>query len=411
MVFVIDPQNAGISGNMFIGALVDMGADSECVKNLMEAVALSFGGVEVSLDIVNKSGIEATFCDVSVIDDEHEHNHHINFNDFMAKIDSLKSEGVPNLTDEMVELAKSVFMRIAISEANVHGKSLEDIHFHEVGAADAVADVFGTIYGYFDLGMCDERVVGLPIAVGGGTVETAHGIIPVPAPATLDILKDGAKYFGGPVNTELATPTGVALYMELCDEFLEFSPMMSPEAIAYGAGSKELDFPNVLRIIKSIDENVKEKISVIETNIDHMSSEELGFLFDILLIEGALDVSMVSIIMKKNRPGHLIKIISKPDLVDHLVSILFKETGTLGIRVSENIHRGVAERQIVPLDINVGGHLYTINFKIGVVGDDIISHRPEYEDIRRISVEQDIPLIEIREVANTMIRDFLENAE
>ena len=165
MVFVIDPQNAGISGNMFIGALVDMGADSECVKNLMEAVALSFGGVEVSLDIVNKSGIEATFCDVSVIDEEHEHNHHINFNDFIAKIDSLKSEGIPNLTDEMVELAKSVFMRIAISEANVHGKSLEDIHFHEVGAADAVADVFGTIYGYFDLGMCDERVVGSSFAI------------------------------------------------------------------------------------------------------------------------------------------------------------------------------------------------------------------------------------------------------
>ena len=118
---------------------------------------------------------------------------------------------------------------------------------------------------------------------------------------------------------------------------------------------------------------------------------------------------MTSIIMKKNRPGHLIKIISKPDLVDHLVNILFKETGTLGIRVSENTHRGIAERQFVPLDINVGGHLYTINFKVAFIGDEIISHRPEYEDIRAIAVEQDIPLIEIREVANTMIRDFLEN--
>ncbi|MDO5849716.1 MAG: nickel pincer cofactor biosynthesis protein LarC [Methanobacteriaceae archaeon] len=411
MVFVIDPQNAGISGNMFIGALVDMGADKESVKNLMESVALSFGGVEVSLDTVNKVSVEATFCNVTVIDGDNENNHHIHFNDFIDKIDSLKDEGIPNLTDDMVELAKAVFMRIAVSEANVHGKSLEDVHFHEVGAADAVADVFGTVFCYFDLGMCDEHVVGLPIAVGGGTVKTAHGIIPVPAPATLDILKGGAKYFGGPVNTELATPTGVALYMELCDEFLEFSPMMSPEAVGYGAGSKELDFPNVLRIVKSKEENRKEKISVIETNIDHMSGEELGFLYDILLIEGALDVSMTSIVMKKNRPGHLIKIISKPDLVDHLVSILFKETGTLGIRVSENIHRGVAERQMVPLDINVGGHLYTINFKIGFIGDEIISHRPEYEDIRRISVEQDIPLIEIREVANAMIRDFLENSE
>lgn len=427
MVFVIDPQNAGISGNMFIGALVDMGADKEDVKNIMENVANSFGGVEVSLDKINKSGIEATFCNVSVIDEECESNHHIHFNDFINKIDSLKDKKIPNLTHEMVELAKSVFLRIAISESKVHGKSLDEVHFHEVGAADAVADVFGTIFAYFDLEMDKDKVVGLPISVGGGTVKTAHGIIPVPAPATLDILKGldnnqngeicefndslkgEAKYVGGPVNSELATPTGVALYMELCDEYLEFAPMMSPEDISYGAGSKEFDFPNVLRIIKSKEENEKEKISVIETNIDHMSGEELGFLFDILLIEGALDVSMTSIIMKKNRPGHLIKIISKPDLVDHLVNILFKETGTLGIRVSENTHRGIAERQFVPLDINVGGHLYTINFKVASIGDEIISHRPEYEDIRRIAVEQDIPLIEIREVANTMIRDFLEN--
>ena len=131
----------------------------------------------------------------------------------------------------------------------------------------------------------------------------------------------------------------------------------------------------------------------------------------LIVIEGASDVSMVPIVMKKNRPGHLIKIISKPKLVDHLVNILFKETGTLGIRVSEYTHRGIAERQFVPLEINVGGHVYTINFKVATIGDDIISHRPEYEDIRRISVEQDIPLIEIRDVANTMIRDFLENID
>lgn len=172
---------------------------------------------------------------------------------------------------------------------------------------------------------------------------------------------------------------------------------------------QEFDFPNVLRVVKSKVTNEKHRICVIETNIDHMSGEELGYLFDILLIEGASDVSMVPITMKKNRPGHLIKIISNPSMVDHLVDILFKETGTLGIRVSENTHRGVAERQFIPIDIEVGGHVYTINFKIGLIGDDIISHRAEYEDLRRIAVEQDIPLTEIREVANTMIRDYLEN--
>ena len=383
MVYIIDPQNAGISGNMIIGALVDLGADGEKVKNLMEDVAVDFGEVEVSLNKVNKSGIDATFCNVKTIDEDNENNHHVHFPDFMEKIDLLKYADIENLTDEMVEMAKKVFKRIAISESRVHGKSLEEVHFHEVGAADAVADVLGSICAYFDLGMDKDKVK--------------------------DFSKGEAKCVGGPVNSELATPTGCALYMEFCDEFLEFAPMMSPEEIAYGCGSKEFDFPNVLRIIKSKNANGKHKVSVIETNIDHMSGEELGFLFDLLLIEGASDVSMVPITMKKNRPGHLIKIISKPDLVDHLVNILFKETGTLGIRVSENTHRGVAERQFVPLDINVGNHIYTINFKIGLIGDEIISHRPEYEDLRRISVEQDIPLIEIRDVANTMIRDYLEN--
>ena len=172
---------------MIIGALVDMGADNERIKNLMEAVACDFGEVEVSLDKVDKNGIAATFCNVRTIDEENENNHHMHFIDFYEKIESLKSENIENLTDEMVDKAKRVFKRIAISESRVHGKSLEDVHFHEVGAADAVADVFGSIYAYYDLGMDKDKVVGLPISVGGGTAKTAHGIIPIPAPASIDI--------------------------------------------------------------------------------------------------------------------------------------------------------------------------------------------------------------------------------
>ena len=141
MVYIIDPQNAGISGNMIIGALVDLGADGEKVKGLMEDVAVDFGEVEVSLNKVNKSGIDATFCNVKTIDEDNENNHHVHFPDFMEKIDLLKYADIENLTDEMVEMAKKVFKRIAISESSVHGKSLEEVHFHEVGAADAVADV------------------------------------------------------------------------------------------------------------------------------------------------------------------------------------------------------------------------------------------------------------------------------
>ena len=272
MTIIIDPQSSGIAGNMLIGAFVDLGADAGELKEVMEKSAHDFGEVEVTFTKVSKHGIESTFCHVEML----EHKHSVHFKDFISKIRDLDLDEKGSLT-----LQARIFERIALAESRVHGKSLEEVHFHEVGASDAVADVIGSVYAYYSLGYDSQKIIGLPIAVGGGRVKTAHGTIPVPAPAVVEILK-GAVMIGGPVDSELATPTGSAIYMELCDEIKEFIPSVKPANVGYGAGRKDFDHPNVLRIIETLDMSESDRIDVIETNLDHLTGEEIGYLFDVL---------------------------------------------------------------------------------------------------------------------------------
>lgn len=209
-----------------------------------------------------------------------------------------------------------------------------------------MADVIGSIYAYYSLKFNEQKIIGLPIAVGGGRVKTTHGTIPVPAPAVMEILK-GIPIIGGPVDSELATPTGSAIYAEICDEIKEFIPQIKPKNIGYGAGKKDFNHPNVLRIIESSDISESDEIDVIETNLDHLTGEEIGYLFDKLLEAGASDVSITPIIMKKNRQGSLLKVISQKQNRDRLIDVIFKETGSLGIRIAPNMHRGIAKREFV----------------------------------------------------------------
>jgi uncharacterized protein (TIGR00299 family) protein len=402
MVFIIDPQQSGIAGNMLVGAFVDMGVNPDKMKNIMETVANQFGQATVTLNKINKTGIQSTYCSVEIPEEE---NHHIHYTDLIKKFDEI-SKNSP-YDKKIFEMAKKVFQRIAESESQIHGEPLDKIHFHEVGACDAVADVIGSVYGYYELGLDKTTVIGLPVSVGGGTIKSAHGRIPVPVPATLDILK-GVTIKGGPVDTELATPTGSALYMAFCDEFQEFQPSIKPEKIAYGAGKKEFNFPNVLRIIQSKDTIEAHKIEVIETNLDHLNGEQLGYLFDKLISEGANDVLIIPVIMKKNRPGHLLKVISKTSNTEHLLNIIFNETGSLGIRVTPMTHRGIAKREFINLPVEINQKEYEVTFKIGYVNDEIISNRPEYEDIKKIALETKLPLKKVMDKATSTINQYLK---
>jgi len=387
MTVIIDPQSSGISGNMIIGALVDLGADSNKLKEVMEYSARNFGGVEVNFEKINKKGIDSTYCHVEMLNSDH----HIHYNQLKEKINQLE------LDENIKKTSVNIFKRIAIAEAKVHGKTLEDIHFHEVGASDAVADVIGSVYAYYSLNLDKQNIIGLPIAVGGGNVNTAHGILPVPAPAVLEILK-GLNFKGGPVSSELATPTGCAIYSELCDEIKEFIPQIKAQKIGYGAGRKEFDHPNVLRIILAENISRSDQIDVIETNIDHLTGEEIGYLFEILLAAGASDVSITPIIMKKNRQGSLLKVISKKSKRDELVDLIFRETGSLGIRISPNIHRGIAKREFIKKNFEIEGKTYKVTFKIAYNNNEIISSRPEYEDLKKIAGETNLSLREVKEL-------------
>lgn len=389
MAIIIDPQTGGIAGNMIIGALVDLGADENKLKEIMEYAASGFGKVEVSFEKIVKKGISSTYCHVEMV----EKSPVFHFNELIEKIESL------DLDKKIIEMSVRIFKRIAIAESKVHGSSLEKVHFHEVGASDAVADVIGAVYAYFDLNLDSHEIIGLPIALGGGRVKTAHGILPVPAPAVVEILK-GANCLGGPIDSELATPTGSAIYMEFCNTLEEFLPSISPLAIGYGAGMKDFDFPNILRIIKTEEIGEGDQVDVIETNIDHLTGEEIGYLFDKLLEEGARDVSVTPIIMKKNRQGSLLKVISKREVREHIIDVMFKEIGTLGIRIAPNIHRGIAKREFVKKEVEVANETFEVTFKVGYFNNQIISKRPEFEDIKKISEKTNLPLKEVNSIVS-----------
>jgi hypothetical protein len=387
MTIIIDPQGSGISGNMIIGAFVDLGADEHELKEIMENSAAEFGKIDVTFEKTCKHGVDSTFCHVEMLENKPAPN----YPEFISKIENL------DLDEDIKQTSINIFKRIAEAESKVHGKTLDEIHFHEVGASDAVADVIGSVYAYYSLGYDSEKIIGLPIAVGGGRVETSHGTLPVPVPAVVEILND-ANMIGGPVESELATPTGCAIYMELCDEIREFIPLTKPEKIGYGAGKKDFDHPNVLRMIESSEICESDEIDVIETNIDHLTGEEIGYLFDVLLNAGASDVSITPIIMKKNRQGSLLKVISRNENREGILNVIFKETGSLGIRIAPNIHRGIAKREFVVETFNINGKDYDVTFKTGYVNGRVISRRPEYEDLKRIAKDSGLALKDIKEM-------------
>lgn len=398
MTIIIDPQTGGIAGNMIIGALVDLGCDPNKLKSIMESVAIEFGKIEVNFKKVNKKGINSTFCNVKMLEEKEP----ICFKEFLEKINKLP------INSKVLKKSKNIFTRIAIAESKVHGKSLEEVHFHEIGTSDAVADVIGSVYSYYSLGLDKTKVIGLPIALGGGSVKSAHGIIPVPGPATLEIL-NGGRCYGGPVKAELATPTGAAIYMEFCDEINEFIPIISPKKIGYGAGSKDLDYPNVLRIIKGKEIVEKDTVTVLETNIDHLTGEEIGYLFNKLLNEGASDVSITPIIMKKNRQGSLLKVICKKNNAENLLKIIFKEVGTLGIRILPYVHRGITKREFKKIDMKINNEVFDIKYKIAYLDNEIISKKAEYEDIKRIAKKTNLSLKEIRNIADLEFNKSIYN--
>ena len=339
--------SSGISGNMTLGALTEIIGDENYLVN--ELKKLNVDGYKIEISKKVKNGITGTYVDVMLEHDhEHEHHHHHehrNLNDVNNIIDK------SSLDDNVKDLAKKIFIRVARAESKVHNKPLEEVHFHEVGAIDSIVDIVGTAILINKIN--PDKVISSIVNDGYGFIQCAHGKMAVPVPATSEIFTDaGVKFRQIDIDTELVTPTGAAIIAELSDEF-KVMPAMNVEKIGWGAGYKDIEIPNVLKgYLGKMDEK-DNSICVMETNIDDSSGEILGYTSEKLFEEGALDVFFTPIFMKKNRPAYRLTVACKKGEMEKLQNIIFRETTTIGIRYRFE-ERKVLKREEAEIDTKYG---------------------------------------------------------
>ena len=422
---------SGISGDMFLGALVDAGVSPKLLQDTVAALGL---GAKLEVSRVIRSGISSTKVDVWVDGEkdmpreeywakqeashshahhdhhghEHEHSHehhhshgessraeapaphkHERSHPHRGLSEIRKIISAARISDSAKKTAISIFEALGAAEAKIHDVPVDNIHFHEVGSVDAIVDIVCAAVGVEALGV--DEIVCSPLNVGGGMVKCAHGTFPVPAPATVELLKN-APVYSADVQAELVTPTGAAIVKTLAKRFGAF-PGIKIEKSAYGAGSRDFSgHPNVLRIV--IGEAVKmsaktgsETISVLEANLDDLNPQVFGYVMDRLLDEGALDVFGVPVQMKKNRPGTLLTVLCKTEDSDKLLRLIFSETTTLGVRRREESRETLARRWE-----SVRTEWGEVRIKIASMNGTVTNYAPEYEDCRRIAEEHHVPL-------------------
>ncbi|MEN6521657.1 MAG: nickel pincer cofactor biosynthesis protein LarC [Armatimonadota bacterium] len=380
---------AGISGDMTLGALIGVGADPEKLRE-----ALSCLGVEgYTLDVkrTEKNHIAAT--DVEVVM-EHHHHHHRRLGDILSIIDG------SSLSDWVKEKSGAIFKRLAEAEATVHGSSPDDVHFHEVGAVDAIIDIIGTAICLELIGR--PKIVSSPMPTFHGFATGSHGTFPLPAPATMELLK-GVPWREVGAEGELVTPTGAAIITTLSSDFGPMPPM-SVEKVGYGAGTQDHGFPNVLRVMlgETVDKKTPaDEVSVIQTNIDDLNPQIYDFVMDRLFAVGALDVFLSPIQMKKNRPGMLLSVICSPELEQKVIETLLRETSTLGVRI-QRMERACLERQWQEVETEFG----KVRIKIGQLNGRIMNASPEYDDCKRAASERGVP---VKQVYDAAIAAFIGN--
>jgi pyridinium-3,5-bisthiocarboxylic acid mononucleotide nickel chelatase len=388
---------SGISGDMTLGALVDAGCPVELLRT--ELGGLDVPGWELTAEKVWKNGMAATYVTVKTVDQ----SKHRSLSAILEIVEKSK------LAAGVRERAAAIFRKLGEAEARVHDVALEKIHFHEVGAVDAIVDIVGACVGFAELGI--DRFACSALNVGGGTARMAHGVLPVPAPATANLLQGKPTYSNG-VQKELVTPTGAAIVATLCEVFGP-QPGMTVSAIGYGAGSADLEGqPNVLRIMvgeeietrkgeeksaqtgvsfeaqgKSVLPGFDEEIAVIEANLDDMNPQIYGYFLEKALGMGALDVYTTPVQMKKNRPGTLLTVLCRPADTDALMGLIFAETTTFGARSYR------AQRRVLPREwVNVTTGYGDVRIKVSRVNGHIRHAVPEYEDCRKLAEGKNVPL-------------------
>jgi pyridinium-3,5-bisthiocarboxylic acid mononucleotide nickel chelatase len=422
---------SGVSGDMFLGALVDAGIPAALLEETVRALDVE---AELKIGRVSRNGIHATKVDVyshgqkdSPREAGPEHGHeadhgvvvyghghaaelrepsHAQSGSASAASEKQPARGLEEirriisrakLRESIQRTAIEIFEALALAEAKIHQVSIGQVHFHEVGAVDAMVDIVCAAVGAEELAV--DELLGSPLNLGSGTVRCAHGTLPVPAPATLELLQGVPVYSSG-VQAELVTPTGAAIVKTLVRRFLPFPPM-KVDKIGYGAGTRDLPGqPNVCRITvgeaqpEPASKPSEETITILEANLDDLNPQIFGYVMDRLLEAGALDVFGMPVQMKKNRPGMLLTVLCWPGDASRLGHLLFRETTTLGVRQRQE-KRAIVDRRWVAVTTEWG----EVRMKVASSNGDVTNYAPEYEDCRRIAVERQIPLKHVIEEA------------
>jgi len=373
----------GAGGDMIVASLIDAGASADVLREGLASLGL--GGYALSIESVNKQGFAATRFHVELKEHAQQPHRHLK-----QIVEILENSGLPGSAKTR---ATRIFERLAEAEAKVHGTTVEKVHFHEVGAVDAIVDVVGAMLAMNQLGV--ERVICSPIPTGSGTITCDHGVMPIPAPATAELLK-GVPIAACDEPGELVTPTGAAILTTLASEFGPL-PAMTVDSIGYGAGTRGGRMrPNVLRVLigQAARDGDTDEIAVLETNLDDASPEVVGHCMERLLTEGALDVYAVPIHMKKSRTGVVLTVLCELGRVEAMQRLLFAETTTFGVR-RHNVARVKMRRRHVTVNTPFGD----IRVKVGE-RDDVVTVSPEYEDCQAAARKHDVPLREVIAAAN-----------
>jgi len=379
---------SGASGDMILGALIDAGLSPQRLRQ--ELKKLRIPTVHLKAEKVLKAGLAATQV---TVEGRNEKKSHRNLKEILRIIER---SGVET---DVKEKSREIFERIASVEGKIHRMPMEEIHFHELGGLDSIVDIVGSVWGIRQLGI--EKIYVSKVNVGGGFVKCEHGILPVPAPATLSLMEGKPIYSSG-VERELFTPTGAAILTILGSEF-GLMPLINVERIGHGAGRDDLPHPNLLRLIIGGSESAsgKEKVIVIETNIDDMNPQFYDYVMEKLFAMEVLEVFITPVLMKKNRPGHLLTVICPSEKLPSVTEFLLRETTTLGLRWHEE-ERAKTDREILPLQTKHG----RIRFKLARWEGKVINLSPEYEDCKRLALEKGVPLKEIFEEARKEAMTF-----
>ena len=406
MVVVIDPQIAGVSGDMILCSLVDLGADKTKIINGIKSVAKFLPDstiTKMEFTKLTKHGINAT----ELILDVNENVHERKGNEIKkAIIDSICELG---LSEQAKNFAISCIDTLINSESKIHGISVDSVHFHEASSIDTLVDIVGITIALDDLKLFDEQIISMPISVGGGTVTFSHGTMTNPASAALEILKNsGLLIHGSQVKDELTTPTGACILVNLTKTSSGFYPMMEINSIGYGAGKKNFDtFANVLKIVRGIEKTnlQQDTVKVLETNVDDVSGEILGNLIEKIMNRGAKDASIYHGITKKGRPTNLVSVICDDSTMHDIMDILISETGTLGIRVS-TLERFTVPRRINEIKLNVEGKEFLAHYKVSAFKGKS-DFKIEFDDLKQLSEILNKPIKQVE----LLIRKEIEKIE